>query len=387
MQFGLNAPANFPDDPKALGEVLLGAVESVRPVLEATAAETLEARTLAPAAVEAFHESGLFALKLPRELGGAEADPIVQMDVIEATALIDPSASWSMFITAAVIGNVGSVLPDEALAELFVDGRVPCMAATLRPAGQGRRVDGGYRVTGEWGWGSGIGYADHVSVLTFADEPETLINALVPLTEVSLQDNWHVMGMQGTGSCDYAVNDVFVPDLMVTDVLTAPQLRGGALYRLGIPGFVVNEHMIFALALARRTINELKALAITKKRGYVGGTTIADRPVVQRLISESELRLRACRLLCDEVLERLFAAAGDGPPPADLVAEARAVGTLCTDTAIDIVSQAFRHAGGSAVYLDSVFQHYLRDLYTIQSHFVVSDTSYEEHGQLLLEGG
>ena len=382
--YGLNATPATPLDRAAQTEALLAAVESVRPVIEATVAETEDGRTLSPAAVEALKESGLFALKLPRELGGVEAHPIVQMDVIEAMTLIDPSAAWSMFICSAVTGATAARLPDEAIEVLFAGGRFPCMAGTLKPDGEATRVEGGYRISGRWSWGSGIRHADYINVMSFADEPKTVISAAIPIEDVTLHDNWHVMGMKGTGSCDYELEDVFVPDLFVTDLAQPTQARGGALYRMGVPGYVVNEHMIFALALATRALSTLSELVVAKKRGYGSGTTIADRPAVQRLMSEGTLRLRACRLLCDEVLERLFAAAEVGAPSSELNAEARAVGTLCTDEALDIVSAAYRHAGGTAVYLESIFERCLRDLYTIQSHFVVSDTSYEQHGLTLL---
>ncbi len=383
--FGPGATPSTPEDRTAKRAALLAAVESIRPVLEATMAETENGGTLAPAAVEALHDAGLFGLKLPRELGGAEADPIIQMDVIEAMTLIDPAAAWSMFICAAVVGATSARLGDDAIAELFVDGRVPCMAGTLKPDGSAVKVEGGHRISGRWSWGSGVRHAAFVNVLTFADDVP-LISAVVPIDDIVVHDNWNVMGMKGTGSCDYSLEDVFVPTRFVTDMSTPQQHRGGALYRMGVPGYVVNEHMIFALALARRALDALRELAVAKKRGYGRGTTIADRPSVQRLISEGDLRLRACRLLCDEVLGRLFAAAEAGPIPAQIIAEARAVATLCTDEAVDVVSRAFRFAGGSAVYLDSVFERCLRDLYVVQSHFVVNDTSYEQHGRTLLGG-
>lgn len=384
VQFGLGATPITPDDPEAKRAALLEAVESVRDVLVATSEETEAGRTLAPVAVEALRESGLLALKLPREVGGAEADPIVQMDVIEAVTLIDPAAAWSMFICGAVTGATSARLPDEAIAVMFEAGRFPCMAGTLKPEGRAVRVDGGYRITGRWGWGSGIEHADFVSVLSFSDEPAGVVSAVVPIADVQLHDNWHVMGMKGTGSCDYSLDDVFVSDLFVTHPMTATQQRGGALYRMGLPGYVVNEHMIFALALAKRALEALRVLAVEKKRGYGVGTTIADRASVQRLVSEGELRLKACRLLCDDVLQRLFDSCVEGPPDAGIEAEARAVSTLCTDEALDVTSAAFRHAGGAAVFADSVFQRCLRDLYAVQSHFVVSDTAYEQHGRILL---
>ncbi len=381
---GLGAVSPFPLEREAKRAALLSAVESMADLVKAHAPTAEAGRTLTPEIIEALRRSGLLTLKLPRELGGAEADPIVQMDVIEAMALLDPATAWCMFITSAITGSAAARVPDSAIAEMFAGGRFPMMAGSLKPNGTAVKVDGGYRVTGRWSWGSGVRHADYVSALSFADEPATVVSAVVPIANVEIIDNWHVMGMKGTGSCDYVLDAVFVPDRFVSNLARAQQLRGGALYRLGMPGFVVNEHAIFALALARRAINELTSLAVEKARGYGQGTTIAHRAVVQRLISEANLKLHACRLAIDEVVGRLFAAAEVAVPPPELQAEARAMAVFCTDTALDITAAAFRYAGGTAVYLDHVLQQCLRDLYAVQSHFVVHDSAYEQHGQILL---
>jgi len=381
--FGPGATPIAPADREGARAALLQTFESVRDVIEETADETERGRTLAPRAVDAFRESGLFAFKVPREVGGAEADLVVQMDLIEAATLVDPAAAWSMLICSAVTGAATARVGDEALAEMYEGGRLPCMAGTLRPDGRATKVDGGYRISGRWAWGSGIHHADWVSVLTFVDGPSPVISAVVPIADIEVHDNWHVMGMKGTGSSDYTLDDVFVPEHRVV-AFGEPQQRGGLIYRLGAPGYVVNEHMVFALALAKRALCQLREYAVEKKRGYGSGTTIADRPSVQRLISEGQLRLQGCRLLCDDVLDRMVESAADGPPDPRIVAEARAISTLCTDEALSVTSEAFRHAGGQAVYLDSVFERCLRDLYTVQSHFVVHDSSYEQHGQMLM---
>ncbi len=380
--YGLGAQPPMGADRAATRAALLDAVEVVRPVIEAHRDETSRGGTLAPAVVEALRSAGLFAFKSPRAVGGAEAHPVDQMDVIDAVTRIDPAAGWSMFIGAAVTGSSAALLSDEGVNILFAGGRCPIGAGSLKPDGRAERVEGGYRITGRWAWGSGVRHADFARVMAPV-EGGGMVGASVPIADVTVHDNWHVMGMEGTGSCDYSLQEVVVPEHLTIDSMNPVQQRGGALYRMGMPGYVVNEHMIFALALAGMALEELQHLA-ANKRGYGGGTSIGDRAVVQRLVSEGNLRLRALRLLCDEVLEQLFEASEQGPPPGSLVAEARAVGTLCTDEAVQIVGAAFRHCGGSAVYRVAPIQQYLRDVYAVQSHFVVNDSSYEQHGQMLL---
>jgi alkylation response protein AidB-like acyl-CoA dehydrogenase len=259
------------------------------------------------------------------------------------------------------------------------------MAGTLKPDGLARPVEGGFRVSGRWGWGSGIRHADYVSALVLCPELKTLVRCVVPVDEVIVHDNWHVMGMKGTGSCDYELDDVFVPDLYAANMMTSPPIRGGALYRLGLPGYVVNEHAMFALAIARLALNTVSEMAIEKKRGYGAQTTIADREVFQRLVAISDLRLKSCRAHMVEVLDRLFeSAVVDGLPDPKTQGEARAMAVFCTDEALAVTGELFRYGGGSAVYLGSVLERCLRDLYTVQSHFVVNDSAYEVYGQQML---
>ena len=372
----------FPVDRSANRSYLLDAVASVADVVAANRDRSEDARTLAPESVEALRRSGLFMMKAPREVGGAEAHPVDQMDVIESMAMIDPATSWCMLITSAVSGAAMARLPDRAVDEIL-DGDYPFMVGSLRPGGTARRVDGGFRVSGRWAWGSGLNHADYVSVPVFCDEP-ALIQVVVPRDQIVLHDTWHVLGMKGTGSGDYELEDVFVPEHFTTDPIAQRQQRGGALYRLGMPGFVVNEHGAFAYAIGRLALATFIRAAVEKKRGYVGGVTVADREVVQRTVGQGTQRMNACQLLMADAVDRLFESAAEGPPPPAAQADARAAATLCTDEAIDVVSALFRYAGGSAVMLDNAMQRYLRDLFTVQSHLVVSDSAYEIQGQLLL---
>ncbi|MDE0136006.1 MAG: acyl-CoA dehydrogenase family protein [Acidimicrobiaceae bacterium] len=199
-----------------------------------------------------------------------------------------------------------------------------------------------------------------------------------------------MLGMRGTGSCDYELDDVFEPDRFAIDALGGGPPRGGALMRLGLPAYVANEHGSFAYALGRLALQTMTETAIEKKRGYLGGVSLADRQVFQRTIGQGAIRMNACALAMAESLERMFDSAANGSPDPALVTEAQAAAVWCTDEAIDLVSELFRFTGGSAVMNDSEMQRILRDIYTVQSHLMVSAVVYEQYGQVLLgmtEGG
>ena len=373
----------FPSERDASRADLLRRVDEVAEVVVATRDQTEACRTLAPEAVDALRTSGLFLLKAPREVGGAEAHPVVQMDVIEALTRLDPAAGWCMFITSAVSGSALARLPDPGVEEVLAGG-FPFMAGSLKPGGSARRVDGGFRVSGRWGWGSGVPHADWVSVPVLTDVPQSpVISAVVPATEITVHDTWHTLGMRGTGSADYELDDVFVPERRTVDV-AAPPPRGGPLFRMGLPGFVVNEHGAFAYALGQAALDTMVTTAREKKRGYGKAQSIADREVFQRTVGQASNRIRACRLLMADVIERLFDAVAEGEPPALIDAEARSAAAWCTDEAIDVIGSLFRYAGGTAVMTGDLMQRYLRDIYTVQSHLVVSDAAHEILGRHLL---
>ena len=379
---------SFPTDTAAKRRVLMDAVESVRPTLEANAQAAEESATLPSASVAALYDSGLLRLKLPHVLGGAEADPITQLDVLEAVSRIDPAAGWCLMIGAASVGSLGAFLPDDAIDELFAGGNPPRTAGAFAPYGTAIPVAGGYRVTGRWPFGSGVRHSDWVSAgaRVKSDDARPLqLRVVMPRREVAVHDNWQVMGLRGTGSCDFSVDDLFVPERFAWDVSRTEPTRGGPLYRLGRPGFVTNEHSAFALGVGRRALDAVTEVAASKTRGYNSTNLLANRPVLQRAIGECDLRLRAARALNVEILGDAWDAVCAGHPPAPpLQAQMRAVATHTTDVAADVATQAFRYGGGSALFTTNILQQCLRDVNAAAQHQMVSDTAYENHGQFLL---
>jgi alkylation response protein AidB-like acyl-CoA dehydrogenase len=361
--------------------LLLQSVEKIGPIILQHKDASEKGRQLAPEVVAAMRDSDLLMMKSPREIGGAEIHPVDQMAIVEAVTLLDSAAAWSMFITATVSGRALSVLSDQAVAEMLAGEQFPIMAGSLKPGGSAIEVEGGFRISGQWAWGSGVHQADYVVVPALRQDKSGLVTAVVPRAQVQVVDNWHALGINGSGSSDYVLDDVFVPDHYA--VTTPRRRRGGTIYNMGY-GFASNEHAIFALALGQLALKTLTESAIEKKRGYGAGISIADREIFQRAVAEGELRLRASKLLMIEVLERLFDASQECEAPIALQAEARAASVLCTDEAIAVTNTLFRYAGGSAVMLDHPMQRILRDLYTAQSHLMVSDSAYESLGKLRL---
>ena len=379
----------FPVDREEKRRVLMAAVDSVRDTLAAGAQEGDDTGALPQASVDALYESGLLRLKLPHVLGGAEADLVTQLDVLEAVSEIEPSAGWCLMIGAASLGGLAAFLPEDAIEEIFVGGNPPKTCGVFAPMGAAVPVDGGYVLNGRWSFASGIRHSEWVSagarVVTESESQPVQIRATMRTSDVEIHDNWRVMGLRGTGSCDFSVKDLFVPESFAYNPTDTEPARGGGLYRLGRPGFVTNEHSAFALGVGRKALNAILDVGAAKTRGYVSVNPLARRPAFQRMVSEADLKLRGARALNVEILERAWQIASCGQtPPAPIQAEMRSVCSYTTDVAADVVTQAFRYAGGAALFETSVLQRCLRDINAGAQHQMVSDTAYENHGQFLL---
>ena len=191
--------------------------------------------------------------------------------------------------------------------------------------------------------------------------------------------------MRGTGSCDVSLDKTFVPSEFIYDVVDSRNLRGGPLYLLGRPGFVINEHAGLALGIARRALDEIVKIAKSKRR-RIDPNTIAERSVFQRVVGELDLKLRATKYLCLDVFENAWNTVSTGEVPShEQQNEMRATSLYATEIALDVVTKAFRYAGGSALHEGQVLQECLRDMNAAAQHFMVTDAAYESHGQTLLD--
>jgi indole-3-acetate monooxygenase len=379
----------FPRERAAKRAALLAAVESIRGVVAAGAEEAERLRTLPPATVSALCDSGLLALKVPEVLGGAEADPVTQLEVLEALTHIDASAGWCLMVATTAVGLPAGFLPDGAIGKILAGGRVPPAAVAIMPMGTAIPVDGGYRLTGRWPFASGVRHAEWLTagcwVRRDGQEPGERHVVVIPAAAGEIHDNWKVAGLEGTGSNDFSVTDLFVSADFAWNLVTARPRRGGALFRLGMPAFVAYEHVAFALGVARRALDAALELARSKRRGINAPASVAERATFQALLGAGEIRLRAVRAGAIELFEAAWATACAGQTPdRRRQAELRSVAVHATETAAEIVTGLFRASGGGALYRDGLLQRCLRDINAGAQHFMVSDSAYERLGQILL---
>ncbi len=379
----------FPKERKANRALLLEAVDGIGATLSESGPRSEELGTLAPAAVKALRESGMFRLKLANEMGGAEADPVTEMLVLENLAYHDFTSAWCTMVGATAIASLGTFLTPAGLAQVFKDDTIPTASISFFPAGRGVREGNGYRVSGRWRFNSGIRHAEWVlggTIIEGGDAP-LVIFAAFPAKDVTLYDNWGgVVGLRGTGSVDFSVENAFVPrDLtFVWDLLQPKPARGGPGYLLPPFAYVAKEHGSVAIGAARRALDELIKIATTT-RGTFRSSKLDERQVVHRQIAEADLKLRAARALMHVRYDALYdkVAGGQTPDGAD-IADVRAICVHATDVAIGVATMAYHFAGNTGLHHPHVLGRLLRDLNTAGIHQVMSDTAYENHGKFRL---
>jgi alkylation response protein AidB-like acyl-CoA dehydrogenase len=386
--------ATFPREQAAKRQALLAQVERIAPVLRASGAKSEELATLAPEAVTALREAGLFQLKLPAVTGGAEADPVTEMMVLEALAYPDFPSAWCTMVGATGVASLGAFLSQAGLDRVFGSGRIPTASISFFPAGRATRSNGGYRLSGRWRFNSGIRHAEWVIGGTIVEGTEKenggrpiVMFAVIPASDVTLYDNWNdVVGLKGTGSCDCSVENYELPEHLsfVWDLLRPKPLRGGPSYLLPPFSYVAKEHGSVAIGAARRALDELINIATTT-RGTFRSSKLDERQVVHRQIAEADLKIRAARALMHERYDQLYEKVSAGEPAEGSdIADVRAICVHATDVAISVATTAFHFAGNTGLHHPHVLGRLLRDLNSAGLHQVMSDTAYENHGKFRL---
>jgi alkylation response protein AidB-like acyl-CoA dehydrogenase len=338
---------------------------AIQPLLRANADANEEAAKLVDAVADALHDGGFFGMWVPASLGGSELDPLSSLEVVRNLAMGDPSVSWVAMAAALATGTGGAYLSDEAVRTMFGGPRFPVVAGQGTRPGTAVRADGGYRLSGEWGFASGIKHAQWIHTLGIvADTGQPLIFVL-PVGEAELVDNWEVLGLRATGSIDYTIDDVFVPDGFTHHGPVEHSDRGGQLYTLGIMGFAIIGHSAWALGVSRRMLDELVAL-VQSKVGRPGAQ--ADSATFHQLFGEAEAKWHAA----DAFVRAVWTDATETLDRGEALShEQRTMIRLAlyhTTWAAEEISAAVYRAGGTTALRSGPIQLYYRDMHAGTQH-------------------
>jgi len=368
---------------------------SIEAVALAEAGPSEAGRTLTRPLVDALWDSGLMQFMNPEEAGGQEPGFGEMIDTWMEMARQDGSLGWIGIANLPSSAFAAAYLPDEGFEEVFTaNGNRVTMGGQFCPNGTGDKVDGGYRVTGAWQFGSGTGHSEYVCAgflpmdngeMVMASETMPLMSvAIVPREDVNFTDNWHVQGLKGTGSYDYNLQDVFVPESRTYPLMTREPQRGGPIYRFGVLPLTGCGHAAWALGVSRSAIDDVRELAIAKTR--MGETSsIAHRLTFQRNLAHYEAMWRAAhRLVVDTFTGFEPGVLAGEPVTPQMRSDMRIAATYATEASREIVQWAHLAAGTTAIREGSRLERAFRDMYTGTQHAFISENIYTEAGKLML---
>ncbi|MGW3995452.1 acyl-CoA dehydrogenase family protein [Amycolatopsis sp. NPDC004772] len=380
-----------PAPPLTAGEILARA-KALAPVLRERAAEFEQARRLPPDVVELLRDTGVFRMAFPREFGGPELTSIEQTEVIEALSYGDTSAGWCAIIGSGT-GLYASFLSDAAAREMFP--RLDLITAgMLFPAGRAERVPGGYRLTGRWTFGSGITHCDWVisGAFLYRDgkpepspdgrDPHDSRLFMVKASEAEVIDNWHTTGLAGSGSCDYTITDVFVPEDRTLSFDTvhgrpSPLARPESFMRT-VPGV--------PLGVARAALDHVREIVRTRV-DRATGVPWADNWRMQVTLAECEADFIASRAgVYSTMREQWELLSAGAEVPVELEAALPLSRLHALRTARSVVARLYDLMQTGSIHRSGPLDRWLRDTTTMCQHLLAQDRILQSAGAHLLGG-
>lgn len=362
---------------------IVEAAGKLLPELSARADETEAQRQVPQDLAEALARAGLYRMWVPKDIGGLEIPLPASLRALEIMARGNASASWCV-----AIGITSSLalpaLPAESARRIFSTPET-IMAGVYAPTGKAVRDGDGFRVNGQWAFGSGSRNASWILAgCRFGEEtPARTAMVVVPTSEVVLLDTWHVSGLRGTGSTDFRLSDVWVPEDRISGwtKLSPPE---GPLYRIPQLTLLAVGFGAIALGMGRAALDDFCALAETK-RGVGASRPLKERREVQDRVARAEATLRSARSYYYESADSLWESASAGREVSlDERADLRLATCHAIERAAEAIGEVYHLGGGSSIYESSRLQRYFRDIHVMTQHVQVRPELYAVIGSQLL---
>ena len=368
---------------------------AVAPLIAAEADRTERDGRVTQAVMAALHEAELFRLCLPRSMGGGEVSPMTLMEVIETVAAADASTAWCLGQGLGCSLSAAFLAPDAA-AEIFGAPDSILAWGPFNRRERVARVDGGYRLTGRWSYASGIRNASWFGAhwvetgadgrpLAIPDGRPRIRTMLFPADAATVFPVWDTMGLRGTGSDDYAVDDLFVPKSRTFLRDHGPDRReDGPLYRVALTAFYGMTFSTVGLGIARATLDAFIALAAAKTASHTAAA-LRESTAVQSDVALAEGRLGASRAYLRETMEEVWHVLGRGDA-LDLGARARLriACAYASGRAREVVAMAYHRAGATAIHAANPFERRFRDMNTVSQQIQAAPSNLEHAGMALL---
>jgi alkylation response protein AidB-like acyl-CoA dehydrogenase len=371
---------------------LVERAKAIAPLIAAEADEIERTRRLTPKVVSALVENGLYKSLLPKSIGGFESPPMVFMQMLEEIAKADASTAWCLG-QCSVVGMTAAYLDADVARQVF--GKPDDIMAWGAIAHAVQAVPGGYKISARWDFASGSRQANwlgsHVQILeadgTLRKKPDgspEIRTIVFPASSATMHDVWNVMGLCGTGTDSYSVENLFIPENLTAlrDDFTALREKG-LLYGLTTFSMFGLGFGAVSLGVARATLDAATDLA--RKKHSVGIAAMKDNSAVQGLIGRTEAKLRAARAYHFSTASACWQELLDTGKLSEQGRMAiRLSATYTIHQAAEVVHTAYHMAGATAVFKSNPFERRFRDMHAITQQIQARDNHYEDVGKMIL---
>jgi alkylation response protein AidB-like acyl-CoA dehydrogenase len=388
-------PARSEPKLPSIGASPLERARSLGQEIAAVTASIDATRRIPDRLAEALHAAGLFRMLLPRRFGGGQCSPADYLLAVEELARHDASVAWNVFV-----GNSAALLaayvPASTASQIFDDPRA--LVAWGPPSEiVAQAVSGGYRVTGRWDFASGCRLATWMGAHCRVQEADGTLrlnpltgrpatrSLLFPASTAELLDTWTTIGLRGTASDSYSVEDVFVPEAFsFTREDPRQRIEPGPLYAFTQQGLYAVGVSGVALGTARAMLNGLTALATAKTPR--GSQRMADDPFLADGVARTEAGLSAARCWLLDILETLYR---DAPATEPISVQDRARVRLgcanAIEAAVSTAEWVYRAAGTDAIFQGrGPFEQRFRDMHTVSQQIQSRRSHFAAAGAILL---
>jgi indole-3-acetate monooxygenase len=369
---------------------------SLLPLLDAHGAEIDRRREVTPEVVDALVEQDMLRLLLPRSIDGQELHLLEYCRTCETVALGDASVGWFVNQSNVSAASCAASMPREAAAAVFGGPRTGLAWGARHNESRCVRVEGGYRLTGTWSFASGGRHTKYLgahSAVQNADGTPHIRygraddRSFVFLrSQATIIDDWHVLGLRGTGSDSYSVDDLFVPDEHAPARDQVEERREtGPLYPIGSTLLYAVGFCGVTLGLARRMLETYVELARVRHSKF-SINAMADNNAVQREIGTLEARLSAARTFLHEAVGQAYDASAAGALGTAERMRLRLATTHGMNEATDVSIACYRGAGTQAIMDKAPFERRFRDALTASQHAQAMPGHVETVGRWIIGG-
>jgi len=367
------------------------------PLLDAHGPEIDRRRELTPEAVDALVSQDMLRLLLPRGLGGQELHLLEFCKTTETIAWADASTGWFVNQSNVSAASSAAAMPHEAAAAIFDGPRTGLAWGARHNYSTCIRVEGGYRLTGIWSFASGGRHTKWLGAHSAVQNPDGTPHIrhgraddrsfLFLRAQAKIIDDWHVLGLRGTGSDSYAVEDLFIPEAHAPARDAVEERReSGPLYPIGSTLLYAVGFSGVTLGLARRMLETYTELA-RSRHSKASINAMAENNAVQREIGLMEARLSAARAFLHEAVCQVYEASAANALDTDLRMRLRLATTHGMNEATEVSIACYRGAGTAAIMDKAPFERRFRDAMSASQHMQAMPGHIETVGRHIIGGG